>query len=65
VIAKENDGTLRHLYTAHPRIAPDIKERGVDLLVPVWHYIDLVPKGRENWYPSFAYNIKDSDPLTS
>jgi predicted dithiol-disulfide oxidoreductase (DUF899 family) len=46
------------LYTAHPRIAPDIKERGIDLLVPVWHYLDLIPKGREGWYPSLTYGAK-------
>jgi predicted dithiol-disulfide oxidoreductase (DUF899 family) len=55
VFQKENDGTVRHVYTTHPRLAPDIQERGIDLLVPVWHYLDLTPQGRGDWYPSLAY----------
>jgi predicted dithiol-disulfide oxidoreductase (DUF899 family) len=35
VFTKDADGTVRHFYTAHPRIAPDRKERGIDLLTPV------------------------------
>jgi predicted dithiol-disulfide oxidoreductase (DUF899 family) len=32
VFSRANDGTLRHFYSAHPRMAGDIKERGIDLL---------------------------------
>jgi predicted dithiol-disulfide oxidoreductase (DUF899 family) len=55
VFTKDADGTVRHFYTAHPRIAEDRKERGIDLLAPVWHFMDLTPAGRGDWYPSLAY----------
>lgn len=55
VFTKDADGTVRHCYTAHPRVAPDRKERGIDLLAPVWHFMDLTPQGRGEWYPSLAY----------
>jgi len=36
VFTRDATGTLRHSYTAHPRMAPDIQERGIDLLTPFW-----------------------------
>jgi len=58
VFTHDADGTLRHFYSAHPRMAPDIKERGIDLLAPIWHFMDLTPKGRGNWYTSLDYGTK-------
>jgi predicted dithiol-disulfide oxidoreductase (DUF899 family) len=55
VFIKGADGLVRHFYTAHPRMSPDIKERGIDLLSPVWHVMDLIPQGRGQWYPSLIY----------
>jgi predicted dithiol-disulfide oxidoreductase (DUF899 family) len=55
VFTKDDDNTVRHFYTAHPRIAPEIKERGIDLITPVWNLLDLIPEGRGEWYPSLAY----------
>ena len=52
------DGILRHFYTAHPWMAPDIGERGIDLLVPIWHFMDLTPQGRGAWYASLDYGTK-------
>jgi predicted dithiol-disulfide oxidoreductase (DUF899 family) len=26
--------------------------RGIDLLSPVWHVLDLLPSGRGDWMPS-------------
>jgi predicted dithiol-disulfide oxidoreductase (DUF899 family) len=49
---------LHHFYTAHPRMAPDIQQRGIDLLAPIWHFMDLTPQGRGNWYASLAYGTK-------
>src|SRR5262245_14518537 len=46
VFTKDRDGKLRHVYTAHPSMAPDIKERGLDLLCPVSNVMDLSQKGR-------------------
>jgi predicted dithiol-disulfide oxidoreductase (DUF899 family) len=47
--------TVRLLYTAHPCMGPEIKERGIDLLSPVWNILDLTPRGRSQWYESMAY----------
>lgn len=58
VLTCDADGTLRHFYTAHPRMAPEIQERGIDLLAPIWHFLDLTPQGRGNWYTSLDYGTK-------
>jgi predicted dithiol-disulfide oxidoreductase (DUF899 family) len=58
VFTKEKDGTLRHFYTAHPRMSTDIRERGIDLLTPVYNLLDLTPQGRGDWYASFKYEPK-------
>jgi predicted dithiol-disulfide oxidoreductase (DUF899 family) len=58
VFIKDAEGEVRHTYTTHPRMSPKISERGIDLLVPLWHYLDLTPQGRGDWYPSLAYQKK-------
>jgi predicted dithiol-disulfide oxidoreductase (DUF899 family) len=58
VFSHDADGTVRHFYSAHPRLGPDIKERGIDLLNPIWHFMDLTPEGRGNWYTSLDYGTK-------
>ena len=58
VFTRDSDGTPRHFYSAHPSMAKDIKERGLDLLCPVYHVLDLTPQGRGDWYASFAYAPK-------
>lgn len=58
VFTRDADGTLRHFYTAHPRMAPDVQERGIDLLAPIWHFLDLTPQGRGDWYASLSYGTK-------
>ena len=55
VVARDSDGTLRHSYTAHPRLSEEVKERGIDLLSPVYNVLDLTPQGRGNWYATFGY----------
>src|SRR5438094_3468233 len=55
VFTRDAKGTLRHFYTAHPRMAPDIQERGIDLLTPIWHFMDVTPQGRGSSYASLAY----------
>jgi predicted dithiol-disulfide oxidoreductase (DUF899 family) len=49
------DGAPTHFYTTHPRLAEDIPERGIDLLSPVWHLLDLTPQGRGDWYGGLDY----------
>jgi predicted dithiol-disulfide oxidoreductase (DUF899 family) len=58
VFTRDARGAVRHFYTAHPWMAPDVKERGIDLLVPIWHFLDLTPQGRGNWYTSLDYGTK-------
>jgi predicted dithiol-disulfide oxidoreductase (DUF899 family) len=58
VFTRDAEGKVRHFYTAHPRMAPEISERGIDLLAPIWHFMDLTPQGRGNWYANLAYGTK-------
>ena len=58
VFNRDADGNVRHFYTAHPWMSADIKERGIDLLAPIWHFLDLTPQGRGNWYTSLDYGTK-------
>jgi predicted dithiol-disulfide oxidoreductase (DUF899 family) len=55
VFTRDTAGDVRHFYTAHPRMADDIDQRGLDLLSPVWHLMDLTPEGRDDWYPELTY----------
>ena len=55
VFTRDGDGTLRHFYSGHPWLAPEIKERGIDELIPVWNMLDLTPQGRGSWYASLDY----------
>jgi predicted dithiol-disulfide oxidoreductase (DUF899 family) len=65
VFTRDARGTLRHFYTAHPRMGPDIQERGIDLFNPIWHYMDLSPHGRGSWYASLTYGIKPTWPASA
>ena len=64
VFTRDAKGAVRHFYSAHPRMAPDIQERGIDLLTPIWHFMDLTPQGRGSWYASLAYGTKIHDVST-
>src|SRR6266550_1768293 len=55
VFTRDSDGTLRHFYSGHPWLADDVKERGIDELIPVWNMLDLTPQGRGKWYASLEY----------
>jgi len=58
VFTRDSDGKLRHFYSVHPRLAPDIKERGIDELSPIWNAMDLTPQGRGTFYASLDYGTK-------
>jgi len=58
VFTRDSDGTLRHFYSVHPGLAPDIKERGIDELTPIWNVLDLTPQGRGTFYASLDYGTK-------
>ena len=55
VFTRDSRGVLRHFYSAHPKMAPDINERGIDLMSPIWHVLDLTPRGRGSWYAGLDY----------
>ncbi|MEU9985927.1 DUF899 family protein [Streptomyces sp. NPDC048045] len=55
VFTRDGDGTVRHFYSMHPRMAEDIDQRGIDLLTPVWHLLDLTPAGRGEWFAGLDY----------
>jgi predicted dithiol-disulfide oxidoreductase (DUF899 family) len=59
VFTLADDGTPRHFYTGRPRMSADIDQRGIDLLSPVWHLLDLTAQGRGDWYPSLSYDHHD------
>ena len=56
VFSRAEDGAVRHFYTAHPRMAGDIPERGIDLLSPIWNMLDLTPQGRGAFYTKLEYS---------
>jgi predicted dithiol-disulfide oxidoreductase (DUF899 family) len=55
VFTRDSDGTIRHSYTGHPWLAPDIRERGIDELTPIWNVMDLTRQGRGTFYASLEY----------
>jgi predicted dithiol-disulfide oxidoreductase (DUF899 family) len=55
VFTRADDDTVRHFYTGSAELGPGVRERGIDLLSPVWHLFDLTPEGRGDWYPSLSY----------
>jgi predicted dithiol-disulfide oxidoreductase (DUF899 family) len=58
VFTRDSDGKPRHFYSAHPSMANNIKERGLDLLTPVFNILDLTPQGRGDWYAELGYGTK-------
>ncbi|MFG2532487.1 DUF899 family protein [Streptomyces sp. NPDC048516] len=55
VFTRDDSGSVRHVYSVHPRMSDDIDQRGIDLLSPVWHLLDLTRQGRGNWFAALDY----------
>lgn len=55
VFTLDDERTVRHFYSVHPRLADDIDTRGIDEYNPIWNVLDLTPQGRGNWDASLAY----------
>jgi len=55
VFTRDRDGAIRHFYTGHPWLAPDITERGIDELTPIWNVMDLTRQGRGTFYAKLEY----------
>jgi len=58
VFTRGSHGAVHHFYTAHPWMSPEIKERGIDLMSPIWHVLDLTPRGRGEWYAKLEYPMR-------
>jgi len=48
-------GRPQHRYTGGAHIGGD-HWRGLDLLSPLWHFLDLTPEGRGDWMPQLDYD---------
>jgi predicted dithiol-disulfide oxidoreductase (DUF899 family) len=59
VFTRDSSGTLRHFYSAHPSLAEDVNERGIDRLAPVYNLLDLTPQGRGDWYAELSYGRRN------
>jgi predicted dithiol-disulfide oxidoreductase (DUF899 family) len=57
VFQKTSDG-VRHFYGSELLYAGlDGDPRHMDLMFPLWNFLDLTPEGRgTNWYPSLSYD---------
>ncbi len=58
VFTRDSDGTLRHFYSVHPRLAENTDERGIDEYNPIWNILDLTPQGRGDFAASLGYVTK-------
>jgi predicted dithiol-disulfide oxidoreductase (DUF899 family) len=58
------DGRPRHFYTGAARMAPE-HYRGMDLLSPLWNFLDLTPHGRGDFMPRLSYFQRPSSPRLS
>jgi predicted dithiol-disulfide oxidoreductase (DUF899 family) len=57
VFTLAEDGDVRHFYSGGAFLAEG-HFRGMDLLSPVWNFLDLTPAGRGDWMPSRSYASK-------
>ena len=55
VNTSSNNALSQDCYTGHPWLAPDIKERGIDELSPIWNVMDLTREGRGTFYTKLEY----------
>lgn len=60
VFTRDAHNVVHHFYSAHPRMSQTIKERGIDLMTPIWHVLDLTPRGRGDWYTKLEYPFKSN-----
>ena len=58
VFTRDRQGTVRHFYSVHPRLAQNIPTRGIDEYNPIWNVLDLTPQGRGDFDASLDYGTK-------
>jgi predicted dithiol-disulfide oxidoreductase (DUF899 family) len=54
VFRRQADGRLVHFVSTCAMLA-DGQFRGMDLLSPLWNFLDLTPEGRGDWMPRVEY----------
>ena len=54
VFLRRGDGALVHTYSVSAWLG-EAGFRGMDLLSPIWHYLDLIPEGRGGFMPGKSY----------
>src|SRR5215831_9939451 len=62
VFTRDRGRRVHHMYSAHPWMAEDVKERGIDPLTPVYNMLDLTPQGRDGWYAKLIYSESSQSP---
>jgi predicted dithiol-disulfide oxidoreductase (DUF899 family) len=55
VFTRGADGAPLHFYTTHPGMGDGIEQRGLDLLNPIWNFLDLTPGGRGDFMAKLEY----------
>lgn len=55
VFEKSADGQMCHFYTGGAMM-DEGQFRGMDLLSPLWHFLDLTPEGRGDFLPRTVYD---------
>ncbi len=55
VFTRGRDGAIRHFYSGGAE-TDDGGFRGMDLLSPLWSFLDLTPEGRGDFMPRKAYD---------
>ena len=58
VLTRDKQGTVRHFYSVHPRLAHNVDARGIDEYNPIWNVLDLTPQGRGTFDASLDYGTK-------
>jgi predicted dithiol-disulfide oxidoreductase (DUF899 family) len=54
VFRRKADG-IYHFYSCRGTFQPNLF-RGIDPYTPVWNLFDLLPEGREDWFPEHFYH---------
>ncbi len=54
VFVRRDDGSLVHFYSQSAWYGGE-EYRGMDLLSPVWNFLDVTPSGRGDWMPRRQY----------
>jgi len=55
VFERDADGSIRHFYSQSATLG-EAGFRGMDLLNPLWHFLDALPEGRGDFMPRKQYD---------